>query len=88
MGGKDKPQVRVQAVPEASASGRRPLKLWSVDEVVACLKTNNLGRHEALFRENEIDGPVFAVASLDDLVELGVAKLQAKALLSLRDELL
>jgi len=51
----------------------RPLSELSVDDVTCLLKSLNLRRYRAVFRENEIDGPTLINCnSEDDVKELGI----------------
>jgi hypothetical protein len=52
---------------------------WRVDDVVAYLRSLELGHLEAAFRANGVDGPFPATLSEEDLVtELGLTRLQAR----------
>ena len=52
---------------------------WRVDDVVAYLRSLELGHLEAAFRANGVDGPFLATLSEEDLVtELGLTRLQAR----------
>jgi hypothetical protein len=59
---------------------------WSVECVCEWLVSEGLGVHEAVFREQSIDGEVLQTLTRDDFPQLGVEKLGAKARLEAKIE--